>query len=109
MTCEPLELRLSLTPRSRYDAIDVARRVAGELGDTLREYRRLLYCSHHTTAGFLDQALARRLEDRRERLDPFIRAFQKLFPEGAGYRHDELELRQELSEEQRRHEPKNAR
>jgi len=108
MTTEPLELRLSMTPRSRYDAIDVARRVAGEVGSALGAYRRLLYCSHHTTAGFLDQGLARRLEHRRDRLDPFIRIFQRLFPEGAGYRHDELELRRELSEEQRRSEPKNA-
>jgi thiamine phosphate synthase YjbQ (UPF0047 family) len=39
---------------------------------------------------------------------PYLRAFQTVFPEGAGYQHDELHLRCELSDEQRRVEPRNA-
>src|SRR5690606_16358158 len=35
-------------------------------------------------------------------------AFRSLFPAGADYRHDQLELRDELSESQRRVEPRNA-
>jgi thiamine phosphate synthase YjbQ (UPF0047 family) len=108
MTAEPRELNLALTPRSRYDAIDVAARVREEFGDVLAGFRRVLYCSLHTTAGYLEQSLSSRLDNRRARLDPFMRAFQGLFPPGADYRHDRLDLRHELSEVERRCEPRNA-
>src|SRR5262245_64244138 len=39
---------------------------------------------------------------------PYLRDFQSVFPAGAGYRHDELQLRQDLSEEERRTEPRNG-
>ena len=108
MAARPVELELTLIPRSRYDAIDVAARLREEHDDMLAGFPRSLYCSFHTTAGYLEQGLSTRLENRRERLDPFIRAFQALFPPGASYRHDRLELRGELSDEQRKVEPKNA-
>ena len=108
MTAEPKELNLVLTPHSRYDAIDVAARVRDEFGDVLAGFRRVLYCSLHTTAGYLEQSLSNRLDNRRERLDPFMQAFQRLFPPGADYRHDRLDLRQELSEVERLCEPRNA-
>jgi thiamine phosphate synthase YjbQ (UPF0047 family) len=104
----PREFDLTLTPSSRYDAIDVAARLREELGGLLAGFRRVAYCSLHTTAGYLEQGLSTRLDNRRERLDPFMRAFQRLFPADAGYRHDRLELRSELSESQRRCEPRNA-
>jgi thiamine phosphate synthase YjbQ (UPF0047 family) len=105
---EPAEFGLAIEPRSRYDAIDVAARIRQEFGDALSGYRRALYCSLHTTAGYLEQSFSTRLDNRRERLDPFIRAFQQLFPAGADYRHDRLAERAELSEDQRRCEPRNA-
>ncbi len=108
MSAKPLELTLELSPRTRYDAIDVRRRITDEFGDVLSGYRRSLYCSLHTTAGFLDQGLCARMQHRRERLDPIFRAFQRLFPPDAGYRHDQLDLRRELSADQRLVEPKNA-
>ena len=108
MASQPLDLTLELVPRSRYDVIDVTRRVRETYGDRLREYPRSLYCSYHTTAGYLEQSLARRLEHSRQYLDPFIRLFQRLFPPGAEYHHDQLDRRVELSEEQRAQEPKNA-
>ncbi len=108
MAPRPRELVLTLMPRSRYDAIDVTQTVREEFGDALAGFRRVAYCSLHTTAGYLEQALATRLDNRRERLDPFMRAFQGLFPAGAGYRHDQLHLRRELSDDQRRCEPRNA-
>jgi thiamine phosphate synthase YjbQ (UPF0047 family) len=107
MTARPFELTLDLVPRSRYDAIDVGDRVREEFGDVLAQFRRAAYCSFHTTAGYLEQGLVARLRTR-DRLDPFIRAFLSLFPQGAEYRHDRLEDRVELSEEQRRVEPRNA-
>jgi thiamine phosphate synthase YjbQ (UPF0047 family) len=108
MATRPLELELELSPKSRYDAIDVAGHIRRERGDLLHDYQSVLYCSHHTTAGYMDQRLATRLQDSRDLVDPFIRRFQRLFPREAGYRHDEMQLRTELSEEERRFEPPNA-
>jgi thiamine phosphate synthase YjbQ (UPF0047 family) len=108
MATAPLELQLELSPSSRYDAIDVANRIRRVHGDVLHDYQKVLYCSHHTTAGYLDQRLAARLHDSRELVDPFIRRFQRIFPRNAGYHHDELQLRSELSDEQRRIEPPNG-
>lgn len=108
MAAKPTEFTLTLTPRSRYDAIDVAAAIREGFGDVLAGFRRAMYCSLHTTAGYLEQSLSARLDHRRDRLDPFMRTFQALFPPGAGYRHDRLHERSELSEVQRRCEPKNA-
>ncbi len=104
----PREITLTLVPQARFDVIDVAQRIAAESGDVLVPYRKTLYCSFHTTAGYLEQSLSARLQHSRERVAPFIRAFQKLFPPGAHYRHDQLQLRTELTEEQRQREPRNA-
>jgi hypothetical protein len=105
---QPREITLTLVPQARFDVIDVAQRIAAEGGDALRPYRKALYCSFHTTAGYLEQSLCARLRYRREQVAPFIRAFQTLFPPGADYRHDQLQLRTELTEEERRLEPRNA-
>ena len=82
--------------------------VAALHGDVLEQYPRCLYNSFHTTAGFLDQSLAWRLSQRRQGLTGYMDAFRAVFPPGAGYRHDELELRRDLSAAQRKIEPKNA-
>jgi thiamine phosphate synthase YjbQ (UPF0047 family) len=108
MSDRPTELTVELSPRSRYDAIDVARRIRTVFGDVLAGCQSVLYCSHHTTAGYLDQRLASRLQERLGGVDPFIRRFQRMFPHGAGYRHDDLHLRSELSDEERRAEPPNG-
>ena len=108
MPQQPIVLDVETSPRSRYDATDVARRIRDRHGNLLDGFPRVLYCSHHTTAGYLDQGLATRLLHRREGLDPFIRRFQQLFPREAGYRHDELGLRAELSHEERLNEPLNG-
>lgn len=102
------ETTLELSPSSRFDVIDV-RSVIEKLYDgILGRFRRVLYFSHHTTAGFLEQRLAHRLHDRREGFDGFVRSFQQLFPRGAGYHHDAMDLRTELSDEERLVEPPNA-
>jgi thiamine phosphate synthase YjbQ (UPF0047 family) len=108
MSPPPRELTLTLNPRSRYDVIDVAATIQSRFGNVLDGFRRVLYCSHHTTAGYLDQRLALRLRERVGGVDAFIRRFQRMFPRGADYRHDELHLRSELSEHQRMFEPPNA-
>jgi len=108
MASHSAELTLEISPRARFEVIDVRRRVLEMHGAILEQFPRVLYCSYHTTAGYLDQRLVSRLNARREGVMPYLRAFQTVFPEGAGYQHDQLHLRQELSEEQRRVEPRNG-
>jgi thiamine phosphate synthase YjbQ (UPF0047 family) len=103
-----LATTLELNPSSRFDVIDVRGVLEQLYNGAINRFRHILYFSHHTTAGFLDQRVARRLHDRREGLDGFIRSFQELFPRGAGYRHDAMELRTELNEEDRLQEPPNG-
>lgn len=102
------EFSLSLTPSARYDAIDVTARIAAQFGDVLSRHTRALYCSLHTTAGYLEESLAGRLLRRDGELGRFFRPFRTVFPEGAEYRHDQLHLRSELSDEQKAVEPRNA-
>jgi hypothetical protein len=102
------EITLEMQPRARFDVVDVRRRVLEMCGPIFERCPWVLYCSYHTTAGYLDQGLASRLNAQRAGVTPYLRAFQTVFPEGAGYQHDELHLREELSEEQRRTEPRNG-
>lgn len=108
MATSTAEVTLELSPESRFDVIDVSERVADVCGDTFAPYRKALYCSYHTTAGFLEQSLCDRLGHDRESLEAFVQSARDLFPPGASYKHDQMHLRTELSEEQRCVEPKNA-
>lgn len=108
MSRHPRELRLELEPRSRFDAIDIGAHVSSLHGNVLDRFRRCLYYSFHTTAGYLDPGLAGRLVPKRHAVAGYLGTFRAVFPEGASYRHDDLELRTELSEEQRKVEPRNA-
>ena len=102
---QPVELTLTVTPSRRFEAINLAAHVEAGVGDAAERFRRACYCSHHTTAGFLEQSLCQRIGGR---VEPFVGAFRELFPAGAGYRHDRLPEREELSEAQREIEPRNA-
>src|SRR5262249_46638621 len=102
------DVTLEMQPRARFDVVDVRRRVLETCGPIFERCRSVLYCSYHTTAGYLEEGLASRLNARRSGVTPYLRAFQAVFPEGAGYQHDELHLREELSDEQRRTEPRNG-
>ena len=104
----PLEINLDITPTSRFQLIDVSARVREEVGDRLEEFRKVLYCSFHTTAGYLEQGASARIGNSRKLLVPFFRMVQRLFPPDAGYFHDRMQLRDELSEEQKEKEPVNA-
>ncbi|MCY3699984.1 MAG: hypothetical protein OXH46_10205 [Gemmatimonadetes bacterium] len=104
----PFKATLGIRPASRTDFIDVRARLAEEFGAEFARYPKALYVSHHTTAGYLDQRLAQRLDYDRKRLREYIKVFHEIFPPNAGYEHDELELRTELSEEQKATEPENA-
>ena len=104
----PAEVTLEICPRARLDVVDVRQRASAAHGDLLEAFPQALYCSFHTTAGYLDQSLAARLNKRRNGMAPYLNFFQEVFPKGGGYRHDELHLREELSDAQRLVEPRNA-
>src|SRR5687768_16406937 len=108
MSLSPLEFTLELTPRARVDVIDVRREVSSRYGDSLDAYPRALCCSFHTTAGYLDQGVAARLNQGPHGVMPYIDVFRAMFPEGAGYEHDKLERRTELTDAQKPSEPLNA-
>ena len=104
----PVEFTLELTPRARVDVIDVRGQVSSRYGDALDRYPRALCCSFHTTAGYLDQGMAARLNQSPTGVMTYIDVFRTMFPEGAGYEHDKIERRLELSADQRPAEPLNA-
>jgi thiamine phosphate synthase YjbQ (UPF0047 family) len=108
MPTGPLELTLELTPRARVDVIDVRRALTARFGNALDAYPRALCCSFHTTAGYLDPGVASRLGPGRDGVMRYIECFRTMFPEGAGYEHDKLDRRTELSEDQKPLEPQNA-
>jgi thiamine phosphate synthase YjbQ (UPF0047 family) len=103
----PLELSLGLVPRARVDIVDPRVSLSADERAALKPYARCLYWSSHTTAGFLERALAARLLRRRATAG-YLDAFRTIFPEGGGYEHDRLDQRTELAPEQRLVEPRNA-
>jgi hypothetical protein len=108
MGTRPTALTLSLAPQRRFEAIDVNRRIVEVAADLFSRHRRALYCSFHTTAGYLDRSLSARLRHNQEGLSLFFRTFHALFPQGGEYRHDQMELRSELSDAQKVVEPRNG-
>ncbi|MCA1563309.1 MAG: hypothetical protein LC804_24675 [Acidobacteria bacterium] len=108
MAQAPVELTLELSPRARVDVIDVRRVVSSQYGDALDFYPRALCCSFHTTAGYLDQSVASRLNQTEAGVMPYIDLFRTMFPQGAGYEHDKLDRRTELTDAQKPVEPMNA-
>jgi len=108
MTTTPAEVRLRIAPQGRFDTVDVRARLAEEAQGALDGRRKALYTSLHTTAGYLDRALATRLAHHEERLRAFLKAFRAVFPQHAPYRHDQMDLRHELSAAQKQVEPRNG-
>ena len=90
------------------DVTDVRGLAASLHGEAFRPYSRCLYYSPHTTAGYLPQSLAARLAARPKSLQPYLDLFRVVFPEGAGYLHDHLDLRNDLEPAQRKVEPTNG-
>ena len=104
----PIEIALELEPRRRVDVFDVRAEVLRRHGPVLDPYRRCLYASHHTTAGYLPQSLAARLCSRPDAFESYLKLLSTIFPERAGYRHDQIELRQDVPPDLRALEPINA-
>jgi hypothetical protein len=102
------EIRLEMRPLSRFEVIDRRRCVLEMCGSNLERFPWPLSCSFDITSGYLDQSFASPLNARHDGMTSHLRAFPTVFPEGAGYQLDELHLRKELSDEQRRTEPRNG-
>lgn len=102
----PLTVSLEITPTARFDVINVNDRTKTIERD-LQRFPQALYCSYHTTAGYLDQGLVSRLQGLMG-IYPYMQIFQTIFPKDAGYHHDELDQRHDLSEGQRAVEPRNG-
>lgn len=102
------EVTIEIKPESRLDVIDVRKRIAEGHREVLGAFRKALFCSYHTTAGYVEQSLCERLNYSRESLQEFLGTFQRLFPPNADYQHDKLQLRTELTEDQKLDEPLNA-
>ena len=108
MKVRPQEIILDVSPKSRFDLINITGEALAQLDGDSDKYRKALYNSFHTTAGYLEQSICSRLEYSKERISSYIQAFKHIFPIDADYRHDKMELRSELSESEKRIEPKNA-
>jgi thiamine phosphate synthase YjbQ (UPF0047 family) len=106
MASDPLDLTLELAPKARFDVVELRSRFPAEHREVLGPFRRCLYWSAHTTAGFLDRSLIARLSAAG--VPTYVEALRNMFPEGAGYQHDRLDRRQDLDAAQRAVEPRNA-
>jgi thiamine phosphate synthase YjbQ (UPF0047 family) len=104
----PLELSLEVDPRRRFEITDVTKKIFENIRFDPHAYQKATYCSLHTTAGYLDQQICARLRYSQDRIEKYIHSFMQLFPFMADYRHDQISLRNELTEEQKRKEPRNA-
>lgn len=108
MPPDPTEVSLELRPSSRLEIVDLRSLLRERHELLLQEFPRTAYCSYHTTAGFVDPPLAERLGYDSESIAEYIRSVQHLFPPHADYRHDQMDLRSELTEHERATEPRNA-
>ncbi len=108
MASDPSQLTIRFQPERRIDVIDVNRHVENEAAGFLESHDEAVYCSYHTTGGYLEETVCNRLDRCQDRVHEFIAPFRELFPHGADYQHDQLHLRKELSPKQRRTEPRNA-
>lgn len=103
----PTEVTLQIKPDERFQLIDI-NSLLQDQADSFETYSKAVYTSYHTTAGYLDQNLCARLNHDSESVGTYVETFQKLFPPNADYRHDQMDLREELSQSQRLVEPLNA-
>lgn len=102
------EITLEFKPRQRFDLIDVNALLRVQGVDVLERFPRALYCSYHTTAGYLEPHVCSALRHSPTSIERFVRAYKTLYPERAGYRHDNLAERHELTEAQKVDEPLNG-
>ncbi len=104
----PQEISIDISPQSRFEITDITKKISDIIHGEMDQYRKATYSSFHTTAGYLEQSLCSRLHNQKENIKSYFKTFQHIFPNNADYRHDNMTLRNELSDEERQVEPKNA-
>jgi thiamine phosphate synthase YjbQ (UPF0047 family) len=100
----PRERCFEIVPPARHALVDLRRLVQGDL----RGHRFTLWWSAHTTAGFLDDDTLQALGSSGRPVRDFLDGYRTWFPPDAGYHHDDLARRTDLSPRQRLTEPRNA-
>ena len=80
MVLSRLELKLDLMPATRFDLINVTKRVRQEYGEVLARYRKALYHSYPTTAGYFEQNLCERLDHNRDTISRVVSLFPDPVP-----------------------------
>ncbi len=108
MQTRPIEVPLIISPKARFDMNDIAKIAAEHINGKAGLYKKAMYSSFHTTAGYLEQSLCSRMQYNKDRIASYIRAFRHIFPINGNYLHDKMELRSELSDSEKQIEPKNA-
>ena len=109
MSSASVEFNLSIRPQKRFEIIDVSKRLRDEFGSSWIDRRKTIYCSLHTTAGYLEQGHFSIFRPGSQTFRSlYSRQLQKIFPPDAGYYHDRMQLRDELSPRQKECEPVNA-
>jgi hypothetical protein len=103
---DPVEVSLSISPSASVQLLNVS--AAARTREISAEYPRVFYSSLHTTAGYLEQRTARSLCANGQGIAVYMQQYLKQYPPDAGYHHDVMHLRPELSREQRCTEPRNA-
>ena len=97
MAVSPVEVTLELTPRARFDIIDVRERLREAHGDLLDVYPQppVSLVSHDRRLSRTEPggAVAR----EKATVAPYVEVFRTMFPEGAGYEHDQLDRRKDLT------------
>ncbi len=108
MPIKPQEISVDIASQSRFEITDITKKISNLINGEMARYHKATYCSFHTTAGYLEQDLCSRLDNQKKNITSYFKAFQHIFPTKADYRHDNMTLRKELSDEERQVEPKNA-
>ena len=102
------EITIEFQPKSRFEMIPVRDRLSEEFGSLLADFKQHIYYSYHTTAGYIDHLTATKLNHSPVSMKAYVESYQRLFPPEAGYFHDRIDLRDELTASQKLDEPKNC-
>ena len=102
------EITLEFKPRTRFEMIPVKDRLAEKFGNLLAEFQQHIYYSYHTTAGYIDPLTASRLNHSPSSMKAYVESFQRMFPPNADYFHDRIDLRDELTADEKLNEPRNC-
>ena len=102
------EITFEFKPQSRFEMILVRDRLAEKFEGLLADFKQHIYYSYHTTAGYIDPLTATKLNHSPASMKAYVESYQRLFPREAGYYHDRVDMRPELTASEKLNEPKNC-